>query len=293
MYCLVLVMICCLAGSWALAGDLELSAAVAKNEVGLGENLDLVFKVKNNGDKPTKVKELKFGRGSLELAVTMDQGLKFTYTRINGGPYETEPIKDVELPAGGELEAKVALPALAGGPVRIVGKLWGKLETPAVEATVTGGGSLGLRFETDAGIMDAKLLPEIAANTVANIAALVNQGYYDNLIFHRIIKGFMIQGGCPRGDGTGGPGFSLPAEFNSHHHARGVLSMARSQHRDSAGSQFFVMHGDAPHLDNQYTAFGELTDGLDVLDKLANWKVRGDQAVNPPHIKKMSLFAGK
>ena len=125
-------------------------------------------------------------------------------------------------------------------------------------------------------VMKAELYPDVAPNTVNNFVSLVKKGFYDGLIFHRIIAGFMIQGGDPDGTGLGGPGYSIKGEFNyngfdnSLKHSRGVLSMARAQHPDSAGSQFFIMHANAPHLDGQYAAFGKLIEGEDVLDKIAS-----------------------
>ncbi len=124
--------------------------------------------------------------------------------------------------------------------------------------------------------MKAELYPEVAPNTVNNFISLVKKGFYDGLIFHRIISGFMIQGGDPDGTGMGGPGYSIKGEFsyngvdNNLKHSRGVLSMARAQHPDSAGSQFFIMHANAPHLDGQYAAFGKLIEGEDVLDSIAS-----------------------
>ena len=121
----------------------------------------------------------------------------------------------------------------------------------------------------------AELFPEIAPNTVNNFISLVKKGFYDGLIFHRVIKGFMIQGGCPDGIGTGGPGYGIKGEFaqngfkNDLKHEPGVLSMARAMHPDSAGSQFFIMHQDAPHLDGAYAAFGMVIEGMDVVDKIA------------------------
>ena len=124
-------------------------------------------------------------------------------------------------------------------------------------------------------LIKAELYPEIAPNTVRNFISLVNKGYYDGLIFHRVINGFMIQGGCPDGTGMGGPGYSIAGEFaqngfeNNLKHTEGVLSMARSMMPNSAGSQFFIMHKDAPHLDGQYAAFGKMTDGFETLDEIA------------------------
>ena len=125
-------------------------------------------------------------------------------------------------------------------------------------------------------IIKAELYPEIAPNTVNNFISLINKGFYNGLIFHRIIKGFMIQGGCPQGRGTGGPGYGIKGEFaqngfkNDLKHTAGVLSMARSMMPNSAGSQFFIMHKDAPHLDGAYAAFGKVIEGMDVVDKLAS-----------------------
>ena len=127
------------------------------------------------------------------------------------------------------------------------------------------------------GVITAELYPEIAPNTVANFVNLVESGFYDGLIFHRVIPGFMIQGGDPQGTGMGGPGYSIKGEFarngfkqNNLRHKRGVLSMARSQDPDSAGSQFFIMHGDAPWLDGQYAAFGQVLEGIEVVDEIAS-----------------------
>ncbi len=121
-----------------------------------------------------------------------------------------------------------------------------------------------------------ELYPEVAPNTVNNFISLIKKGYYNGLIFHRVIAGFMIQGGCPNGNGMGGPGYAIKGEFSSNgftnnlKHDRGVISMARSMMPNSAGSQFFIMHEDAPHLDGQYSAFGKVTEGLDTVDEIAN-----------------------
>ena len=125
-------------------------------------------------------------------------------------------------------------------------------------------------------VIKAELYPEVASNTVNNFISLVKKGYYDGLIFHRVIRGFMIQGGCPQGTGMGGPGYSIKGEFsqngvkNDLKHTEGVLSMARSMMPNSAGSQFFIMHKDAPHLDGAYAAFGKVTEGMNIVDKIAN-----------------------
>ncbi|MBQ8263944.1 MAG: peptidylprolyl isomerase [Oscillospiraceae bacterium] len=145
-------------------------------------------------------------------------------------------------------------------------------------------------------VIKAELYPEVAPNTVNNFISLINKGFYDDLIFHRVIEGFMIQGGCPNGNGMGGPGYSIAGEFmangfeNHLTHDPGVLSMARAMDPNSAGSQFFIMHKKSPHLDGQYAAFGKVIEGMDVVDRIA--KVRtswGDKPIQPQRIKKMTV----
>lgn len=141
-------------------------------------------------------------------------------------------------------------------------------------------------------VMKAELYPDVAPNTVNNFISLVKKGFYDGLIFHRVIAGFMIQGGDPEGSGMGGPGYSIKREFNYNgvennlKHSRGVLSMARAQHPDSAGSQFFIMHADAPHLDGQYAAFGKLVEGEDVLDSIASIDTDWSDRPRTPQVMK-------
>ena len=141
-------------------------------------------------------------------------------------------------------------------------------------------------------IMKAELYPEIAPNTVNNFISLVKKGFYDGLIFHRVINGFMIQGGCPDGTGMGGPGYQIKGEFSQNGvkndllHTEGVLSMARAMHPDSAGSQFFIMHADAPHLDGQYAAFGKLVEGEDVLDSIASIDTDWSDRPRTPQVMK-------
>ena len=141
-------------------------------------------------------------------------------------------------------------------------------------------------------VMKAELYPDVAPNTVNNFISLVKKGFYDELIFHRVIAGFMIQGGDPEGSGIGGPGYSIKGEFNYNgvennlKHSRGVLSMARAQHPDSAGSQFFIMHADAPHLDGQYAAFGKLVEGEDVLDSIASIDTDWSDRPRTPQVMK-------
>lgn len=148
----------------------------------------------------------------------------------------------------------------------------------------------------DGSIMKAELYPEIAPNTVKNFISLINKGFYDGLIFHRVINGFMIQGGCPDGTGMGGPGYSIAGEFaangfdNPLKHTEGVLSMARSQNPNSAGSQFFIMHQTSPHLDGSYAAFGKVTEGMDVVDRIAKSRTDwSDRPLKDQKIKKITV----
>ncbi len=141
-----------------------------------------------------------------------------------------------------------------------------------------------------------ELYPEIAPITCKNFEKLVKDGFYDGLTFHRIIPGFMIQGGCPLGNGTGGPGWNIKGEFSSNgvkndlKHTRGVISMARSMMPDSAGSQFFIMHEDAPHLDGQYAAFGKVVEGIEVVDEIAEVSTNyNDMPLEPQVMKKVTI----
>ena len=146
------------------------------------------------------------------------------------------------------------------------------------------------------GVIEGELYPEIAPQSVYNFIDLANHNYYDGLIFHRVIPGFMIQGGCPDGTGMGGPGYCIKGEFffngveNNLKHKRGVLSMARSQSPNSAGSQFFIMHQDARHLDGQYAAFGKVTSGMDVVDAIAKTRTgMQDHPVEPQVIASITV----
>lgn len=145
-------------------------------------------------------------------------------------------------------------------------------------------------------IIKIELYPDIAPNTVKNFISLIQKNFYDGLIFHRVIRGFMIQGGCPEGSGMGGPGYSIKGEFSYNHfennlkHSAGVISMARSQMPDSAGSQFFIMHKDSPHLDGSYAAFGKVTEGMDVVNAMADVKTDySDKPLEPQVMKKVTV----
>ena len=145
-------------------------------------------------------------------------------------------------------------------------------------------------------VMKAELFPSIAPVSVNNFISLINKNYYDGLIFHRVIRGFMIQGGCPEGTGMGGPGYTIKGEFsqngfpNDLKHTEGVLSMARAMHPDSAGSQFFIMHKTSPHLDGAYAAFGKLIEGMDIVNKIADERTdQSDRPMAEQKIKTMTV----
>ncbi len=158
-------------------------------------------------------------------------------------------------------------------------------QNPVVTMTMNSGNSVKI-----------ELYPEVAPNTVNNFISLVKKGFYNNLTFHRVIYGFMIQGGCPNGNGMGGPGYSIKVEFNQNRfqndlkHEPGVISMARSMHPDSAGSQFFIMHKNAPHLDGAYAAFGKVIEGMDEVNRIAEVQTGyGDKPLTPEIIKEMTV----
>ncbi len=148
----------------------------------------------------------------------------------------------------------------------------------------------------DGGIITCELYPDIAPQSVYNFISLANAGFYNGLIFHRVIPGFMIQGGCPDGTGMGGPGYCIKGEFaangvsNDLRHTRGVLSMARAQAMDSAGSQFFIMHKTSPHLDGAYAAFGKITEGMDIVNKIAETATDySDRPLEPQRMKTVTV----
>ena len=169
--------------------------------------------------------------------------------------------------------------------LQVARKGWDLVANPTFEITMENGG-----------VMSGELYPDIAPQSVGNFIELANSGFYDGLIFHRCIPGFMIQGGCPEGTGTGGPGYHIKGEFakngvqNSLKHTHGVLSMARSMMNDSAGSQFFIMTSTSPHLDGSYAAFGKVNQGAEVADDIvAQPTDRSDRPVTPQRIKSIRV----
>jgi cyclophilin family peptidyl-prolyl cis-trans isomerase len=179
---------------------------------------------------------------------------------------------------------------LAAAPVALAQKKEAKTWQNEPEMKIDPNKVYVARMETTAGPIVLELYPKLAPHHVNSFVFLAKEGFYDGVIFHRVIPGFMIQGGDPTGTGTGGPGYELKAEFNATKHTRGVLSAARSADPNSAGSQFFLMHGDAPHLDGKYTAYGKVIEGMDTVDKIATAPTgANDRPRNPVSIKSIKI----
>ncbi len=201
---------------------------------------------------------------------TPDENVTDTHTYTTSGDTEKTPettpdktAKPVETPKKTEQKGETDMKSIVTMKTVTVDKT--DANKPVVTIEMMSGG-----------VIKAELYPDVAPITVENFVSLIEKGFYDGLTFHRNIPGFVIQGGCPNGTGTGGPGYQIKGEFasngfeNNLKHTRGVLSMARAMHPDSAGSQFFIMHADAPHLDGDYAAFGMVTEGMEVVDQIAN-----------------------
>ncbi|MBI5779036.1 MAG: peptidylprolyl isomerase [Planctomycetes bacterium] len=231
---------------------------------------------------------------------------KFVHSAITPSAYEHNPgqLDRISLAAGAQVQEAFKLPAATLGLWEITAYYQGSnklFSAEPLKITIVPpksdkpekptDGELIAKIETSKGTMKCRFFFNDAPNTVLSFLRQSKKGFYDNLTFHRIMKGFMIQGGDPNGNGSGGPGYCIKGEFNAHRHLRGTLSMARSSQNppipldnDSAGCQFFICHDAAPKLDNQYTAFGELVEGTDVLDTIANIQT----GPNPGNPKEMS-----
>jgi peptidyl-prolyl cis-trans isomerase B (cyclophilin B) len=286
----------------------KISASTVQDEVIIGDWIELDFVVTNLVSTDVKIIKPILDIDSVSFAIEYtpilsgdDKPLtkKFVYSVITPSVFEhkRDKLETVALGKYGTPESEVKtrfnIPAVALGTWQITvyyqgGRYPERAEPVTVRVTAPEtetdksskilSGDLTAIIETSMGNMTVRFFFNDAPNTVMNFIGLAKQEFYNNLNFHRIIKGFMIQGGCPKGNGTGGPGYSIKAEFNSNKHLKGTLSMARSpQSIDSAGSQFFICHVDVPKLDNQYTTFGQLIEGMDVLEAIANVKT----VVNP------------
>ncbi len=283
-----------------------LKVKVEKEKVRLGEKVPLQVTLQSRWSKAAAVAPLRIGSPtSLVLDVKTEKG---TYQvsrllgRYEGSEFKADAVAREEVKAGGSLSGTVTLLALMPGKMEITAVYLGleakdspdPVEAKPVSVTVEPGAGgetrVGARIRTGKGVMTAALHPETAYNTVHNFLWLAQDGFYNRRVFHRIVKNFMVQTGCPKGNGTSGPGYYIPAEFNDIKHEKGVLSMARETQNNTAGSQFFIVHGTTPALDGRYTGFGRVLEGTEVVDALASVPVRpsGGGEVSDP-IEKPTL----
>jgi peptidyl-prolyl cis-trans isomerase B (cyclophilin B) len=270
--------------------SLELRTETPK--VALGRTIKLAVALKSACARAVPVPDLKIGSPSNIVLYVRTGARSGQISRLlgkySGSKFVPEPAGlGKELKRGETITGALDVPAIVLGKVEFTAVFLGldralqpePLESKPVTVTVEPGPGgetrVGAKIRTSKGAMTAELYPARAYNTVNNFLTLAGSGFYSDRVFHRVLKDFMVQTGDPRGDGTGGPGWCIPAEFNDVKHEKGVLSMAReSQHVNTAGSQFFIMHGTNPGLDRQYTAFGKVVEGMDVVDALATVPVR-------------------
>jgi peptidyl-prolyl cis-trans isomerase B (cyclophilin B) len=270
----------------------RLTAACDKKEVALGEKIPVQVRLQSGRARASSVAEMRLGAPqSVMFLVSVDGGKLWQVAPLlgnyNSGPFKPDPLDRQSLKPGESMRKTIDLHAIQTGKwsIRaIYGGIeksdWdGVLEAAPIEVVVKPGPKgetrVGARLVTDAGAMTAELYPGKAFNTVHNFWSLASSGFYKDLKVHRIKADFMIQMGCPKGDGTGNPGYAIAAEFNDISHEKGVLSMARQgNHINTAGCQIFVMTVANPGLDRQYTGFGRLVDGTAVLDTLAKTPVK-------------------
>lgn len=281
---LVMLSLCC-DGLWA--GEFKVDLDLAESAK-VGEKISLKVKVQNRGRKTEVVKEPQFDYRSIDFMLSFEDGEEVRFTRYHPAAGSPSLLRGQDLRPGKSLQLThevVALkvgrwtfqPMFQGAPGEAV-----RGPKKTVEVKPGKGSEMLLRFETKVGAIEAEFWPEVAPATALHIARLASDGFYDGLKFHRTMPGFMIQGGCPKGDGTGSPGYTIEAEFNPKKHTAGVLSMARSgdpyesmgqaprpQYANSAGSQFFLCDAEASFLDGKYTAFGEVVSGLEVVHEIA------------------------
>ncbi len=273
-------------------------------KVALGEDMVFEFTVRSGHGKVARIAPLRLGSPSSVTLAIEGSGIQARvsriYGRFEGEKFKEDALEYLPLKSGGVEKGEIRAMAVRPGKYQVSAfyggfpaDVWDEpVRTEPVEVEVTAGPKgekrPGARIRTDKGAMTAELYPEKAYNTVVNFLTLARDGFYNRLTFHRIIKGFMIQGGDPKGNGTGGPGYSIALEPNDIKHTRGVLSMAREQARNTGGSQFFVMDGTADTLDGAYAAFGRLLEGKAggdaVLKALASVPVKqgGDGGMSDP-----------
>lgn len=273
------------------AKPVAVALAAKKAEVALGEPMELAVTIENKGAAPVSVPKPVLSSRSVTFLVTFGK-TTFEWKRFIRDVYQVEDPARVSLKPGEKAEAVFAAPSVAAGDYKIRARYdapGGALESPEiairVKPRVEGekekrreAREMEAVIETTHGSFRARLWPERALGTVWNFAELAAKGFFDNTKIHRIIGDFMFQGGDPDGTGMGGPGYSIPAEFNDARHEPGVLSMARTDHPDSAGSQFFVCLGTPDFLDGKYTAFGRVSDGAEALARFAKIPVEASDS---------------
>lgn len=283
---------------------LKLTISTPKDSCALGEWVEVKFNLHNTGQADLSLVKPIVDVHSVSLEITYTtlkseskekqqlSSFTFVHTAYTPSVYESNKgkLEKIVLESGKEYSCTFKIPALLIGKMKVMASYQGWIQevtSNPIEVTIepsarlkSDAQELVAVIDTNYGKMICKFYPENAPNTVLNFIKLAQEGFYTNLIFHRIIKGFMIQGGCPERKGTGGPGYSIKAEFNQQKHLVGTLSMARSQHNDSAGSQFFICLGPVSHLDGKYTAFGQVSNGIEVVKEIGEVKTTGSRG-NP------------
>lgn len=284
----------------ATDGPLLMALTCAHESVELGSPIEVDVTIRNDGDAPIRIKELVHDTQSLSFAMVWQNSVSFEFEKMvlwNSLPREWEV---VDLEPGASVSESFSIPTLVTGPVQIGGRFRGVDEGMVRSNPITvdvrsdaGEGQVVARLKTNFGDIVVRFYPDIAPNTSLHFVELVQKGFYDDVSFHRLIPGFVLQGGDPLGNGSGSAGYNLRAEFNEHKHTAGVLSMARAEDPDSAGSQFFVCLGDAPHLDTTYTAFGEVIEGMSEtvrkIESEAELYDDSDQLYEDVYIEKATL----
>lgn len=274
------------------ANDLALRIKLDRSEHALGEEVVVHLSLENKGAAPIRGRALVFDWRSVYFHVRVGD---LDYYRV---VFQDEEPSWITLDPGKPITAEIRVPVVVPGATEITAKYrgfqagrWSDLvSSNSLTTQVAGSGALHAVVETTKGTIKMRLLPEAAPNTVANFVSIARAGTWNGTVFHRIIKGFMIQGGDPKGDGSGGPGWSVPQEFNATKHVPGTVSMARTPDPDSAGCQFFICHGSPSHLDGQYTAFAKVVEGLEVVNAMAEVRTgQADRPLEPIRINKIDL----
>ena len=286
----------------AASANLALVVSAAQTEVAVGGSFEFSIRVENKGSAPIPVRAIRLSSHAafLELSDGGWERARYFVLRYPGGVPTVQPADQSELGPGESLEGTLSLPAVEVGSFDVRVGYTGTFPFPLPESAKveprysdkirckvvpSAGGAVRLQavMKTNHGAVRLRLYNDVAPGTVANFVELVRAGTYQGLTFHRIIKGFMIQGGDPDGNGGGGPGYSIPAEFSTRYpHKPGTLAMARTQEPHSAGCQFYVCLGAPSHLDGQYTVFGQVVEGQKVIDVLGALETDGDDKPTSP-----------